>query len=70
MKINVLLSAAKCVRIPPYLKSAICLYVTFVSHCVYTRGCQQGEGGGYCEPFNYKIPPGVSKAVNLLWDGG
>lgn len=35
VKINVLLSAAKCVRIPPYLKSAICLYVTFVSRCIY-----------------------------------
>lgn len=43
VKINVLLSAAKCVRIPPYLKSAICLYVTFVSRCVYMRGCQEGE---------------------------
>lgn len=33
VKINVLLSAAECVHIPPYLKSGICLFVTFVCLC-------------------------------------
>lgn len=34
VEIYVLLSAAKCEHIPPYLKSGICLYVTFVSLCI------------------------------------
>lgn len=26
------------------------------------------QSGGYCKLFNYKIPPGVCKTRDLLWD--
>lgn len=43
VKMNALLSAAKCMHIPPYLKSAMRLYATIVSHFVDMRSCQEGE---------------------------
>lgn len=70
VKINVLLSAAKCLHIPPYLKSAICLYVTFVSplhiHARLSGRVKDGEVEAIANYSTTKFHQVLAKTRNLL----